>query len=92
MSIRKGSKINSYHAKIEVRLKPGHVDSEGLTAKEALSDMGYEVQKASTAKVYEINFEANSLGEAEERVEEMCKKLLANPVKDDYTVEVEEAE
>lgn len=85
-------KISSYHAKIEVRLKPGHVDSEGLTTKGALSDMGYEVEKVSTAKVYEIDFEASSQEEAEERVEEMCKKLLANPVKDDYTVEVEKAE
>ncbi len=73
-------------------MKPGHVDSEGLTAKSALSDMGYDVEEVSTANVYEIDFEAESLEEAQGRVEEMCKKLLANPVKDDYTIEVEKAE
>lgn len=84
-------KIKSYHARIEVRLKPDHIDSEGLTTKEALNDMGFEVEEASTAKVYEIDMKASSLKDAEKKVEDMCKKLLANPVKDDYKVEVEKA-
>lgn len=84
-------KIKSYKARVEVKLKPGHVDSEGLTTKKALSDMGYEVEEVSTAKVYEIELEASSLDKAEEKVEDMCKKLLANPVKDDYKAEVEKA-
>lgn len=67
------------------------MDSEGLTAKEALKGMDYAVEKVSTAKVYEIEFRAASLEKAERKVEEMCKKLLANPVKDDYKIEVEEA-
>ncbi len=85
-------KINNFTAKVEVRLKPGHVDSEGLTVKNSLSDMDYQVEEVSTAKVYEISFEADSLEDAKEQVEEMCKKLLANPVKDDYKVEVEKSE
>ncbi len=84
-------KIKTYHARIEVKLKPDHIDSEGLTTKEALRDMGFEVKGASTAKVYEIDFEASSTEDAEKKVEDMCKKLLANPVKDDYKVEVEKA-
>ena len=84
--------MTKYHAKIEVRLKPGHVDSEGLTAEESLRDMDFEIGGVSTAKVYEIDFEASSIAEAESLADEMCKKLLANPVKDDYEIEVEEAE
>jgi len=85
-------KINKFTAKVEVCLKPGHVDSEGLTVKNSLLDMDYQVEEVSTAKVYEIDFEADSLKEAESQIEEMCKKLLANPVKDDYKVEVEKSE
>lgn len=73
---------------MEVRLKPGHVDSEGLTTEKALRDLDYEVKEVSTAKIYEIDLKAPSLEEAEEQVNEMCKKLLANPVKDDYEIEV----
>lgn len=90
--MRRGIKISKYHVKVEVKLKPGHVDSEGLTAKEALTDIGYEVEEVSTAKVYEIDLKANSLSEAESIAEEMCRKLLANPVKDNYKVEVERSE
>lgn len=89
--MRKVNKINSFNARIKVKLKPDHIDSEGLTAKKALSDMGFEVEEVSTAKVYEIKLKASSLEEAKERVEDMCKKLLANPVKDDYEAEVEKA-
>jgi phosphoribosylformylglycinamidine synthase PurS subunit len=40
--------------------------------------------------VYEILLEAESLEEARKQVREMCKRLLSNPVKDDYWFEVEE--
>ena len=85
-------KISSYHATVEVKLKKGHVDSEGLTTERALKEMGYEVDEVSTAKVYEIDFEASSKEEADEKIEEMCRKLLANPVKDDYEIKVNKAE
>ncbi|KXB06474.1 hypothetical protein AKJ53_00285 [candidate division MSBL1 archaeon SCGC-AAA382F02] len=84
--------MNSYQARVEVKLKPGHVDSEGLTTEKALNDMDYSVEEVSTAKVFEIKLTASSLEEAESEIKDMCKKLLANPVKDDYKVEVEKAE
>lgn len=84
--------MKEYLARVEVRLKPGHVDSEGLTTEKALNDMDYEVRDVSTAKVYEIHFNAQSQKKAEETVDDMCRKILANPVKDDYEVEVEKAE
>lgn len=74
---------------MEVRLKPGHVDSEGLTAEKALNDLDYGVEDVSTAKVYVLSLEADSLEEAKGQVDDMCRKLLANPVKDDYEIEVE---
>ncbi|TDA31280.1 MAG: hypothetical protein DSO03_05210, partial [Hadesarchaea archaeon] len=42
--------------------------------------------------VYEIEFSAPSLEEAKRLTEEMCRKLLSNPVKDDYSFEVRKVE
>ena len=77
-------------AKVEVGLKPGHSDPEGETTKGSLSELNYPVVSVRVSKVYEIGLEASSLEEAERQVEEMCRRLLANPVKDSYTYGIEE--
>ncbi len=80
-----------FHTRVEVNLKAGHADPEGETIKGSLKDLNYEVVKVSTAKVYEISFHANSEEEAKAAIEEMCKRLLANPIKDDYKYEMAES-
>ena len=79
-----------YQAKIEVRLKPGHSDPEGETVAEALKDLKYPVKTVRVSKVYRIMLEADSKEEAEKQVEEICRRLLANPTKDDYSFTIEE--
>lgn len=79
-----------YRAKIEVGLKPGHSDPEGETTKQALAELQYPVKSVGVSKVYEIVLDAKSLGEAKRLVDEMCRRLLANPVKDNYRFEIEE--
>jgi len=81
-----------YKARIEVGLKPGHSDPEGETTKESLVELNYPVEKVKVSKVYELYLDASSQEEAERKVEEMCRRLLANPVKDNYTIQVEEAQ
>jgi phosphoribosylformylglycinamidine synthase len=80
-----------YKARVEVGLKPGHSDPEGETAKQSLSELNYSVESVGVGKVYEIILEAKSIGEAQRTVEDMCRRLLANPVKDNYRFEIEEA-
>ncbi|MFQ5836641.1 MAG: phosphoribosylformylglycinamidine synthase subunit PurS [Candidatus Bathyarchaeia archaeon] len=80
-----------YRAKIEVGLKPGHSDPEGEMTGQSLRELKYSVKSVSVSKVYEVYFEANSKEEAEKQVDEMCRRLLANPTKDDYRFEIEEA-
>ena len=80
-----------YIAKVEVSLKPGHSDPEGETTRASLSELNYSVESVRVSKVYEIFLETDSLEKAERQVEEMCRRLLANPVKDDYTFKIEEA-
>ena len=79
-----------YYAKIEVSLKPGHSDPEGEMTGQSLRELKYPVKSVNVSKVYEIYFEAKSKQEAEKQVDEMCKKLLANPTKDNYTFQIEE--
>jgi len=79
-----------YRVRIEVRLKPGHSDPEGETTARLLKELGYSVKTVNVSKVYSVALEAESRAEAEEKAEEMCKRLLANPTKDNYAITVEE--
>ncbi len=79
-----------YRAKIEVALKPGHSDPEGETVSRLLKELGYTVDTVNVSKVYNIVLEAQTLKEAQAKAEEMCKRLLANPTKDNYTIALEE--
>jgi phosphoribosylformylglycinamidine synthase PurS subunit len=79
-----------FDANIEVSLKPGHSDPEGEMTGQSLRELKYCVKSVSVRKVYEVYFEADSRKEAEKQVEEMCRRLLANPTKDDYRFEIEE--
>lgn len=79
-----------YRLKIEVRLKPGHSDPEGETTARLLRELGYRVDVVNVSKVYSVVLEAESREEAEAKADEMCRRLLANPTKDDYVIMVEE--
>jgi len=79
-----------YQLKIEVSLKPGHSDPEGETTARLLKELGYNVETVNVSKVYSIFLKAESRKKAEMKAEEMCKKLLANPTKDNYSFVIEE--
>jgi len=79
-----------YRARIEVILKPGHSDPEGEMTAQSLRELKFSVQKANVSKVYVVVFEAQSKQKAKDMVDEMCRKLLANPTKDNYSFKIEE--
>jgi phosphoribosylformylglycinamidine synthase len=79
-----------YRLKIEVSLKPGHSDPEGETTADLLKELGYKVKAVNVGKVYSVILESSSRKEAQVEAVEMCKRLLANPTKDDYAISVEE--
>ena len=79
-----------YLAKIEVSLKPGHSNPEGETTARLLKELGYKVEAVDVSKVYTVTLEAATVKEAKAKAEEMSKRLLANPTKDNYMVTVEE--
>jgi phosphoribosylformylglycinamidine synthase len=81
-----------FKAKVEVMLKVGHSDPEGDTTARALRELNYPVKSVNVSKAYTIALETDSRAEAERIVDEMCRRLLANPTKDDYRFEIRETE
>ncbi len=78
-------------ARVEITLKEGLHDPEGSVALSCLKDLGFkQISEVKSGKVYYIVLEANSEEEAIRIVEEACRKLLTNPVKDTYRVEIVE--
>lgn len=79
-----------YRLRIEVTLKRGHSDPEGETTAQLLQELGYKVETVDVGKLYVVVLQGTSMAGAKTEAEEMCKKLLANPTKDDYSISVEE--
>ena len=79
------------HVRIFVSLKNGVLDPQGKSIESSLHTLGYsEVQDVRMGKYLEVNVEAPSRAAAETRIREMCDKLLANPVIEDYRFEIED--
>ena len=80
-----------YLAKVYVTLKPTVNDPQGLTIKGALHNLGFtSVEDVRAGKYIEVRIEENDLAKANEKVGEMCHKLLANPIIENYRFELEE--
>jgi phosphoribosylformylglycinamidine synthase subunit PurS len=77
--------------KIYVSLKHGVLDPQGKAIESSLHTLGYsEVRDVRTGKCLELELDATSGSAAEARVREMCDRLLANPVIEDYRFEIVE--
>ena len=79
-----------WRLRIEVSLKPGHSDPEGETTAQLLKELGYKTDSVNVSKDYTVILHAATKKEAETEAEEMCKRLLANPTKDNYSIAIEE--
>ena len=77
-----------FNAMVYVSLKRGYSDPEGETAANALRGLGYDVLDVRTSKAYDVVFEAEDKDMAKVILDEMCKRLLTNPTKDDYIFEI----
>ena len=79
----------SYAARVNVTLKPGIADPQGQTIEKALPALGYDgVHQVRVGKMIELQVDATDPNEAKRLVEEMCQKLLANPVIEAYEVTI----
>ncbi len=80
-----------YVARVYVTLKSTVNDPQGLTIRGALHSLGFaDVESVRAGKYLEVSLDAKDRKKAEKQLTEMCRKLLANPVIEDYRFELEE--
>ncbi|MDE2179564.1 MAG: phosphoribosylformylglycinamidine synthase subunit PurS [candidate division NC10 bacterium] len=79
-------------AKIYVTLKPGVLDAQGDTVRSALEALGFQgLADVRVGKFMVLTLNSLTKEQATAQVEEMCRRLLANPVIEDYRFELEGA-
>jgi len=76
-------------AVVYVKLKEGVLDPQGSTIKGALENMGYRgIKQIRSGKIFEITFQKDERRKPEELIDEICRKLLTNPVIEKYNFEI----
>jgi phosphoribosylformylglycinamidine synthase subunit PurS len=77
-------------ARVLVRLKPGILDAQGASVKRALDGLGFpEVRGVRVGKVIDLDLDGLDAATARQRIDEMCARLLVNPVIEDVAVEID---
>ena len=80
-----------FEARIDVSHLPGILDPQGATVEKALPALGYtNVSQVSVGKSIRLVVEAESEAVARTQVDEMCHRLLANPVIEAFTISLTE--
>ncbi len=78
-----------YTAKIRVTLRPSILDPQGKAVQHAIASLGAgSVSEVRIGKYIEAKIDAKNEADARRTAEEVCRKLLANPVMEDYTFEI----
>ena len=76
-------------ARVLVTLKPSVLDPQGTAIGNALASLGFiGIGEVRQGKLIELDLAETDATLAREQVEAMCRALLANPVIEDYTIEV----
>ena len=77
-------------ARVHVSLKTGVLDPQGKAIGNALASLGFTgIGEVRQGKLIEIEIDGTDRAAAQAKVEAMCKELLANPVTEDYDIEIE---
>jgi phosphoribosylformylglycinamidine synthase len=80
-----------YEAKVKIRLKKGISDPEGANTLKALHLLGFNIVKeAKTIRTFDLLIDGKNKDEVKNKVEQMCQRLLTNPVIHTYEIEIEE--
>ncbi|MGO1120830.1 phosphoribosylformylglycinamidine synthase subunit PurS [Rhodovibrionaceae bacterium A322] len=76
-------------ARVHVTLKPGVLDPQGKAIEHALTGLNFTgVGEVRQGKVIELDLSETDKSKAEASVDDMCRKLLANTVIENYTIEL----
>jgi phosphoribosylformylglycinamidine synthase len=80
--------MQKFKAKIFVTLRPSVLDPAGTAVKSALAQMEHQVESVRIGKYVEMIFDAKDQQNAKDQVDLACDRLLANPVIETYTFEL----
>ena len=76
-------------ARIHITLKNGVLDPQGKAVEHALGSLGFDgVDNVRQGKYIELDLEETDAAKAQAQVKDMCEKLLANTVIEDYSVDI----
>ncbi|MBV9014754.1 MAG: phosphoribosylformylglycinamidine synthase subunit PurS [Alphaproteobacteria bacterium] len=76
-------------ARVHISLKPGVLDPQGKAIGNALKGLGFEdVGEVRQGKLIELELADTDPASARARVEDMCRQLLANPVIENYAIDI----
>ncbi len=82
----------SFRVHVRVMPRAGLLDPQGQAVEHALAALGFgEAAEVRVGRAIELDVSAPCRAEAEARARQMCDKLLANPVTEDYLLQVEDA-
>lgn len=80
----------TFRVHVRVIPRPGLLDPQGQAVEHALAALGFAgVGEVRIGKAIELRLEADSATDAERMARTMCERLLANPVTEDFVIEVE---
>ena len=76
-------------ARVHVTLKNGVLDPQGAAVRHSLGALGFDgVERVRQGKIIELDLTETDAAKAEAQIKDMCEKLLANTVIEDYSVEI----
>jgi len=79
-----------FDVRVTVRLKQGVSDPEGKNTEKALHLLGFDqVQKVTTLRVFDMQIDSSNEKDVKQAVEQMCQRLLTNPVIHDYDISIQ---
>ena len=85
--------MQKWLANVRVTLKPVVNDPPGLAVRDALHNLGYDgVDSVRSGKYLQVYLHAGNADAARQTIDDMCRRLLANPVIEDFTFEVQQVE
>ncbi|BDH79445.1 MAG TPA: phosphoribosylformylglycinamidine synthase subunit PurS [Methanothermobacter sp.] len=77
-----------FNVEVRIKLKKGMLNPEAATIQRALALLGYEVENTNTIDIITFTMEEDNKKKVEEEVEDMCQRLLCNPVIHDYQINI----
>ena len=79
--------MNSYTAEVRITPREGLLDPEGKAVQSALRSLEFEhVDDVRVGRLVRLRLKAESEAAAKQHADDMCRKLLANPVTEDYEI------